>query len=372
MPITTKWPRLLVVGEPVTEAQADEILIRTDSWYLGGNDREWERTLHEVAAEFGWPPEPDRRTSAAYARIAQYRAAHEWQRALGILELGYLHNARIASSWVGGPHGWCDWSGRIGCSTFNVGKWPSSDEITDDWQAIAEAFPYLDLTAQLVDDEGEGTLAGQWRVKNGAVEHDPEPAEFIAAPSDDVQWMAPLMVGGERGCTIDRFRSALARVVEQAPPVGEPAAPGAGGILMAATDWHKYDTPEAQIAFANAQARLDEGDYPDGEAGRAMMLADEALTDRYDALVLGPAQDEFERQCDEEEFARHYPEPPDGGRVEFEYGDGWHAAYRQDQAEGNGDWWLYGDGVECYTWRRLIGEFDLRPDGITHLVEKEA
>ncbi len=138
---------------------------------------------------------------------------------------------------------------------------------------------------------------------------------------------------------------------------------------MAATDWRQHTTEEAQQALANAQYRLDNLNF--GEEGYTpeQAEADKKLTDRYDALVLGPAQDEFERRREADEFNRLYPEPADGGRIEFEYGDGWHAAYRQDQAEGNGDWWLYGENGDCYSWRRLIGEFELGPDDITYLIK---
>lgn len=139
---------------------------------------------------------------------------------------------------------------------------------------------------------------------------------------------------------------------------------------MAATDWRVHATPEAEQAFADAQSRLDEGDYPDGEAGQVLRQCDEALTDRYDRLVLQAAQEEFARKADDAEFARLFPEPPDGGRIEFEYGDGFHAAYRQDQREDSHDWWLYGENGDCFTWRRLIGEFELEPGGITYLAEK--
>lgn len=59
MGIVTKWPRLLVVGDNVTPEQADQILIRTNSWYLFSNDKGWERTVQQLAVEFGYPEKSD-------------------------------------------------------------------------------------------------------------------------------------------------------------------------------------------------------------------------------------------------------------------------------------------------------------------------
>lgn len=45
----TKWPRLLVTGQPVTEDQANDILIRTDDWYIVGNAPLRERIKPQAA-----------------------------------------------------------------------------------------------------------------------------------------------------------------------------------------------------------------------------------------------------------------------------------------------------------------------------------
>lgn len=200
----TKWPRLLVTGQNISEDQANEVLIRTDSWLLMSNDRAW---IAAVCAAAG--------LAVGKYGYLESKGLDEFRASIGALNLSYLDNERIVSSWIGGPHGWCSWSGRIGCSTYNLGKWPSTEDVTSDWQAIAAAFPYLDLRAQLVADEGEGELVGQWTVRAGLVEYEPEPSEAIR-PVDELesgQLLGVFMArGGERGVDITRLEAALRQV----------------------------------------------------------------------------------------------------------------------------------------------------------------
>lgn len=80
------------------------------------------------------------------------------------------------SCWIGGTHGWCDWDGTIFANSFNVGKWPTVEEVEKDWQAIAAAFPFLDLRSQLLNrgsseavDEGASPVV-EFVVRNSRVE----------------------------------------------------------------------------------------------------------------------------------------------------------------------------------------------------------
>ncbi len=202
----TKWPRLLVTGQTVTEEQANEILIRTSNlWLLHTNDREWTTTVGDVlGVENGrlgfWTPE-------------SIRAAAEGLRCLG---LQWLYTSRIASSWIGGPHGWCDWDGTIGCATYNIGKHPDVESVTEEWQAIAAAFPFLDLRAQLVTDEGAGHLAAEWTVSAGrALYREPEPGDDLVTELRELgqmDFLDRLFIGGERGVPLPRLRAAVEQV----------------------------------------------------------------------------------------------------------------------------------------------------------------
>lgn len=214
MSICTKWPRLIVVGEHVTEQQANEILIRTCiPGYLRGNDRAWGNAVAEAMgfpAGDEWPAhgvEGDARMAWFKERWA---ATDKRSAELGIVPLEFLYNSRIASSWIGGSHGWCDWDGTVGSANYNIGKWPSTEDVTAEWQAIAAAFPFLTLDAQVVEDEGEGVIADQWHIANGAAEL-VEPGELLTRVRDP-QVLVCLMPGGERGVSLDRLRAAVAQV----------------------------------------------------------------------------------------------------------------------------------------------------------------
>ena len=209
----TKWPRLIVIPakpEPLTREQANEILIRTNSPYLYSNDHAWERTVREI---LGHPRKSSTEGPSAGGIRAWIEAEEEWRAGLGILDLHYLYNSRIMSAWIGGPKGWVDWDGNVGCSTWNIGKWPSYEEVQEDWDAIAAAFPYLDFHAQLITDEGDGDVAAQWRIADGKAAM-VEPIErFQPQDLDEASILFRFtFAGGERGVSLERLREAVEQV----------------------------------------------------------------------------------------------------------------------------------------------------------------
>lgn len=194
----TKWPRLLVAGDPITEAQANEIILRTTPSYLSSNDRPW---LAQVCGILGLK-------QGKYGEVSWDSLDH-WRAMIGALDVSYLRNERIMSSWVGGPHGWCDWDGTIGCDTYNIGKWPHAHDVDTEWRLIAAAWPFLTLRCQLVPDEGEAmTPAVEWRVSGGRVEV-VEPGVLPMTRPRDPQFLAFLGRNGERGVSPDRLQAAI-------------------------------------------------------------------------------------------------------------------------------------------------------------------
>ena len=153
---------MLVTGEKVTPDQAAEILIRTD----GGLPEPSSNTGHfdrEVTKLFGVPfsgfraprdpmPEGDEARDMDWFNT-HWDARRKLRKKLKMLDLSYLCNDQIVSSWIGGPHGWINWNGEIFSNNHNIGKWPSVECVHQDWKDIAKAFPYLSLTCQLMSGE---------------------------------------------------------------------------------------------------------------------------------------------------------------------------------------------------------------------------
>lgn len=178
-----KWPRLIVAGEQVTPEQADVILVRTHLPFVSCNDQEWQWLVEKA---FGLPHQKEK--DEAWAVAAKEGKQFDWMAwhqqemdawgKLGLLSLEYLHNSRVESSFLGGPHGWCDWDGSIGCSNYNIGKWPEVGQLTEEWRLIAEAFPFLRLQCQVMAEEEYGEdgkvvgvppVVAEWHVGDGLV-----------------------------------------------------------------------------------------------------------------------------------------------------------------------------------------------------------
>ena len=159
-----KWPAMTVLGDRVTPDQAAEIIIRTTEWLYGCNDRQWEKIVWDAIGA-----EVEVTNGYARATLDSLKAAKEKFRGL---QLNYLYNSRVMSSWVGGPHGWCNWNGDIHSTNYNIGKWPRASEVRSEWAAIAETFPFLRLKCQLwsgeTGDENNRPLV-EYVVANGKV-----------------------------------------------------------------------------------------------------------------------------------------------------------------------------------------------------------
>lgn len=168
--ISVKWPAPIVVGHSVTPDQAAEIIVRTTGWPLMTNARRACRRLNAIAGFRA----PD--YAAEGPETDLWEANAKANQDLRLLSVDYLRNWRVATASVHGPHGWCDWDGTIGCRSYNIGKWPSVEEVTAEWAEVAAAFPFLALCAQVLSgeaygDEENGSLrpTAEWVVADGAV-----------------------------------------------------------------------------------------------------------------------------------------------------------------------------------------------------------
>lgn len=200
-----KWPQMKVTGARVTVDQAKEIIRRTDMFFSqmgGGNAREANARIKRLlgmpldAQDLDYAGERPEVVAAQQALQdapgglrGMVEAGRAWDQAWGQIDLQYVNNDWIAGAFVFGPHGWCQPTGYIGYED-NVGKWPSVQDIEDDWRKLAEAFPFLDLQITLFDGESgeEETVAVVgMRVKDGKVwltEPEPHPYEPMRREGD--------------------------------------------------------------------------------------------------------------------------------------------------------------------------------------------
>lgn len=171
-----KWPQMYVFGTSVTVAQAKDIIMRTDHFltdvheYGGGNNHQWNNWARH---ELGY---------AQVSALAQSLGKpHEFRfpdmvgqkliEALGVIENEYVRNDWASSSYAYGPHGWCHPDGTIWYAD-NIGKWPKAEDVFLEWERLATAFPYLDLTVTLMSAEhSEENIKPvvSFRVQNGSV-----------------------------------------------------------------------------------------------------------------------------------------------------------------------------------------------------------
>jgi len=145
-----KWPQMRVIGKPIDPIYAREIIRRTDSFFSwpSGNNKTW---VNWVKNTLSIPNEP----SGPYASDiwAQYTDRRDtWLANWGYVETNYVRNDWISSSFIFGPHGWCHPDGKIFYAD-NVGKWPESTSLIDEWTTIAKTFPGLHINIVFMNGE---------------------------------------------------------------------------------------------------------------------------------------------------------------------------------------------------------------------------
>lgn len=217
-----KWPAFVVLGKPVSKNRAKEIIMRTTElvWFVS-NDEEFENQIYEYLGFEGekakFLPSIFSNYETVAARIEkEIKPVFYKDPFYGDADLEYCANHRVISAWIGGAHGWIDWDGNVGCNNYNIGKWPKTEEIFKEWQAIATAFPDIELRCQLFNhevneepSEGNSLPLIEFNVKNSKVQAI-KPTEIIAKPTFDVEVMLgeilnPLNNTRERGCTFEQF-----------------------------------------------------------------------------------------------------------------------------------------------------------------------
>jgi hypothetical protein len=213
----TKWPHMIVAGKPITKEQTYEIMIRTTSLYFCSNSKNTEDELYEILDKtLKFEYEINKKEDEYQKRWSKCSKRQELLKQYNQLDLYYLQNHRILSCWVGGPHGWLSWANEIGSCNYNIGKWPDSTEVYNEWKTIAETFPYLDLQCQLMSgetSEEDTTPVIEYIVKEGKVEVKIPTEKLVSnvpyVDPTDIMIQNMYSATREVGCTFKQFEDAL-------------------------------------------------------------------------------------------------------------------------------------------------------------------
>lgn len=146
-----KWPQMLVTGVPVTKKQALEIIRRTDTFFTcgyDGNNNDWNKTVRVMV---GLPKEEWWRVKNEDAAKFD-KKRRDWKKKWGCVYTDYVHNSWVSCAFIFGAHGWCHPDGTIGF-VDNVGKWPTVEEVYNDWCLLARTFKFLKVAVTLMDGE---------------------------------------------------------------------------------------------------------------------------------------------------------------------------------------------------------------------------
>lgn len=151
-----KWPQLIVTGKSVSKDRALEIIRRTDVFFrhgIGGNNsefNEWVINTVNFPELDDYKYKNDDDFNSAFDAYTD--ALNTWHDNWNYVTTEYVANSWISCSELGGPCGFMHQDGQIGYDR-NIGKWPSVEEVFNDFKVIAEAFPDLDMEATIMNGE---------------------------------------------------------------------------------------------------------------------------------------------------------------------------------------------------------------------------
>lgn len=141
-----KWCKMYVTGIPIEKEQALEIIRRTDTFFNGynGNNRKLETEIERIL-EF-----PNSIKIEDFLKFSKKQ--EKWKKLWKYIELEYVSNSWISTSYFYGANGWCHPDGIIGYSE-NIGKYPDIKTVYKDWKKIIKEFPFLELGVTLYNGE---------------------------------------------------------------------------------------------------------------------------------------------------------------------------------------------------------------------------
>jgi hypothetical protein len=218
-----KWPTMRVLGERVTPDQAGDILICTAPWFVSfPKEGGWEHEARLIAKEYGMPLQPAYPHGGDHSKWFQTTwhswmpVFNDWRTKHGVLEImsedGPCNNL-ISTTY----RAWINWDGLI-AGNFSIGKWPDQDDVAEFFANVAERFPYLALTADLLSefpdvrggkDETHYESACRIQVSGGKVEVYEGAVDPLILPDEFFRWQSNADWLDEQGVEADRLRRAF-------------------------------------------------------------------------------------------------------------------------------------------------------------------
>lgn len=159
-----KWTRIIILGDDVSVETAKEIIFRTDEFLvdaygsMGGNNKEF---TQDYLDESG--------LSSLYKDgKVDYLASEAVKAELGFIPLAHFHNYWASCNFVAGPNGFCTPEGKI-CFAGHMDKHPTVEELYNDLEPLAKAFPELKMNVEIYDKEDSIKFLMGFEVKNSEV-----------------------------------------------------------------------------------------------------------------------------------------------------------------------------------------------------------
>jgi hypothetical protein len=163
----SKYQGIIIRGSSVDADQATEIIIRTTKW-----------PILEVSQPDSWMNEiilPYKKGTVSSNMYGTYSISRDTSRPkIDILSnIKLFKNNKISTPFLCKSN-WCEWSGEIQ-GEFNIGKYIEPQEIHRELFCISNAFPFLEMKIQLLNniidyDSMSHTYASidaEWNISKG-------------------------------------------------------------------------------------------------------------------------------------------------------------------------------------------------------------
>jgi len=169
-----KWTKIVIIGDSVSVETAKEIIFRTDEFLvdaygsMGGNNKEFTQDYLEESG-----------LSSLYKDgKVDYLASEAVKQELGFIPLAHFHNYWASCNFVAGPNGFCTPEGKI-CFAGHMDKHPTVEELCNDLEPLAQAFPELKMNVEIYSKEDGIEFLMGFIVKDGEVTITKENMELI-------------------------------------------------------------------------------------------------------------------------------------------------------------------------------------------------